>query len=190
MNIELNVNGKLYRCLLSKLEKTRATFKDCDQNGNEVKKTFIPAKTEYHNASGVEIPNDEIYKLIGGKPRARARRTKLIENAKLVPLSDVEDLIIEGYYLVETEGLNEYLRTKKRALRFAFTNGNGFKVYEAYLIPFKDVVIMVTGLGSLAEEVKNICSGRFSGEKKRQIMENSNVPRMKEEELFNELMEA
>jgi len=185
--LDIYVNKEIFRCLMTKIEKGRAKFKDCDEQGRPVTKEYTPAKTKYSDVDGNVLMRDEIFKLIKDKARARTKQTKIIKNPELVLASEMEDFIVEGYYLLECEGFNEHLKSTGKVIKTAYTSGNGYKVYEAFIMPFRDEVIMVLGLGRLTDEIKNITAGRLSPEKKRQIMENSNVPRMKEEELLNDL---
>jgi len=107
----------------------------CDSEGNVLKKVVKQTKREptiYINEETQE-EHEQVFRLIKNKPMAKLNKTKEVINYKEVDKSEVDDLIIEKQYIVECDELLDNLKTTNKVLKFGFTNGNGFKVFKAYI---------------------------------------------------------
>src|SRR3989304_2305881 len=86
-----------------------------------------------------DTPKDNMvfYKLRIGNYEVRytplSPETKEVTNFIEVKNNEVEDLLTEKVYVMDCPLLFEKLQKEKKALKFAFSNGNGFKVYLAYV---------------------------------------------------------
>ncbi len=120
----------------------------CDSEGKPLTKIAGHYDKGYflNEQTGEKI--ESAFKLINGKPYAKLQKTKVVQNYKEVDVCEVEDLLQERVYLVECDTLLRELRDTQKALKFGFSNGNGFKVYKAYLYPskiYKDYLFMSLG---------------------------------------------
>ena len=107
-------------------------FPYCDSDGNELKRVVEGrGKTTFINPKGEKVLN--AFRLVKGKPMAKLSKTKEVDNYKEVDKNEVDDLIVEKQYIVESDILLNELKTTNKVLKFGFTFGNGFKVYKAYI---------------------------------------------------------
>jgi len=95
------------------------------------------SKAIYENNKGEQVSKEQVLRLINNKPLGKLSKTKEVKNYKEVDLKQKDDLIIEKSYLVCCDGLLNELETTGKALVFAYTSGNGYKVYKAFLYPSK-----------------------------------------------------
>lgn len=143
----------------------------CNAEGKEVKK--ISGKFEkgyFVDSEGNKI--DTAYRLINNKPYAKLTKTKEVNNYKEVELNEVEDLLQERVYLVESDSLLRELSESGKALKFGFTNGNGFKVYKAYIYPskiYKGYLFMSLGTTQISELITEIDEVKAQKKKAEQI---------------------
>ena len=108
----------------------------CDSEGKVLEKVTGKFEKGYFlNSNGEKV--DSAFRLINNKPYAKLQKTKEVTNYKEVDIKEVEDLLQERVYLIENDNLLEELKATGKALKFGFTNGNGFKVYKAYIYPSK-----------------------------------------------------
>lgn len=182
--LDIYMDKTLFDCRIAHIQKERFNFKDVDEEGNEVFKTFKPMEVRYYKneAKKEEISKSDVYKLVDGKVRNKLKRTKEIKNFKLVNPEEAKDLIIEQYYLVDCEALREYLIKKNKIISCIYSFGNGFKIYECYITPYKtNYLIMVLGFGRITEQIKELTANQLTEEQKRRIEEDSNVKRAETE---------
>jgi len=131
----------------------------CDKDGNELKKVSGKFEKGYFINEKTNEKHDTAFRLINGKPFAKLQKTKEVKAYKEVELSEVEDLLLERQYLVECDTLLNDLLASGKALKFGFTNGNGFKVFKAYLYPsqiYKGFLFMSCGTTQISELVREV----------------------------------
>lgn len=125
-------------------------FPYCDKDGNILKKV-IPQKSAEYKTYFIDSKGNRqetAFRLIKGKARAKLDKTKEVNNFIEVKNNEVEDLLTERFYVVDCPLLFEKLKKEKKALKFAFSNGNGFKVYLAYIHSsslYPDILFMSLG---------------------------------------------
>ena len=134
-------------------------YDNCDSQGNVLKKVTGKFEKGYYlnEKTGEQIGT--AFKLINGKPYAKLQKTKEVTNYKEVDINEVEDLLQERVYLIDCPTLLEELKTTEKALKFGFTNGNGFKVYKAYVYPskiYKGYLFMCLGTTQISELIMEI----------------------------------
>lgn len=131
----------------------------CDSNGNILEKvTGHYEKSVFINPQ-TQQKHDTAFRLINNKPYAKLLKTKEVTTFKEVEISEVEDLLQERLYLAENDELYYYLSERQKAIKFGFTNGNGFKVYKAYLYPskiYKGFLLMSLGTTQISELITEI----------------------------------
>ena len=130
-----------------------------DKDGNElVEEVISKRKAVWKNKEGRIIENR--YKLINEKPMAKFKLIKEVPKEKVKEVSKVEayDLIVESVYKVECDLLFEHLKKSDKALKFHYSNGNGYKVYIAYITPFGENLIMYLGTDTLNNGLTRIGS--------------------------------
>lgn len=131
-------------------------FPKCDENGKiieEKKEDKKPSSYMDRKFKG------QIFRLINGKARAKLSRTKEIDNFLIVDSREIDDLLCERFYVVNCPLLLEKLKKEKKAWKFAFSFGNGFKVYLAYIHTselYKDVLFMTMGTAQKSNLIKEI----------------------------------
>lgn len=124
-----------YHLKYTPLKVDESEYPYCDKDGNILKKVMetTPAtpRSFFINDNGEKIT--DVFRLINGSPRAKLDKTKEVNKFKEVEVKEVEDLLTEKEYFVECDYLLNELKATGKALKFAFTNGNGFKVFKAYI---------------------------------------------------------
>ena len=142
------------------IDKDRKEFENCDSNGLLVKKIVEQKEVaHYENSEGKIVPKEQIVKLINGKPASKLSKTKVVSKYDIVSSTEAQDLLKEHYYQFvsstpSAEKLLEFLGSNGKALKFTFSNGNGYKVYQAYLINYQGVFVIVLGYGYLTEQIE------------------------------------
>jgi len=159
----------------------------CDENGKLLER--VSGKIERghflnENKEKVAIA----FRLINNKPYAKLSKTKEVNTYKEVELNEVEDLLQERVYLVDSDSLLNELKTTGKALKFGFTNGNGFKVYKAYLYPskiYKGYLFMSLGTTQISELITEISEIKAQQNKLNELTLNiSGINRAKVEDLI------
>ena len=140
--------------IVGKIEQKRQEYPYCDEKGNKVIVERERGKTIYKNKEGVII--NKVYRLINGKPFDKFKKTSVVSSFTEVPKTEVYDLINECCYLCKNNELKEYLKKGDKAIKFLYTNGNGYKGYVAYLTTYQDRLIMYLGFGSIIQQIKAI----------------------------------
>ena len=136
---------------IAKLSKERGLdlLPYCSSEGKEVERKQT-ARAEYKTfevETGKEYVG-RLYRMIKGKPMDKLPKTKEVSVYTEVDNKEVADLRIEDIYLAEGDILlYEKLMKEKKAYKFAFSNGNGFKVYIAYLVAEKGNLMLYLGWG-------------------------------------------
>jgi len=164
--------GRAYRTKIYRLNVKPTEFENCDKDGNVLKKisgTYTKGHFVNEN-TGEEYPT--AFKLRNGKPMGKISKTKEVSNYKEVDLVEAEDLIVEKEYLVVCDLLYDDLTSSGKALKFAFSNGNGYKVYFAYIKPselYEGYCVMNLGLGKKSEVITQIVEGLKEQKKVKEI---------------------
>jgi len=159
----------------------------CDKDGKPLKKVAGKFEKGYF-IDEKENRHDIAFKLINGKPYIKLQKTKETSNYKEVNINEVEDLLQERVYLVECDALLQELVNSEMALKFGFTNGNGFKVYKAYVYPskiYKGYLFMSLGTTQISEIIREINEVKKAKNKLEQIeVSIQGINRAKIEELI------
>jgi len=144
----------------------------CDKDGNILKKVAGKFEKGYFINEATGEKNNEAFRLINNKPYAKLQKTKEVNNYKEVEIKEVEDLLTESVYLVECDNLLNELNESGMALKFGFTNGNGYKVSKAYVYPskiYKGYLFMSLGRTQISELIGEIDSIKNDIKKAKQI---------------------
>jgi len=154
-----NLKVGSYDLKYSPLKTSIKDYPYCDSEGNILKRV-VEGKTNsfYINEKTQEkFPN--AFKLINNKPMAKLSKTKDVQNYKEVDIREINDLMIEKEYLVFSDLLLRDLKESGKTLKFGFTNGNGFKVFLAfvYINPlYPNLLFMALGNSKKSEMIKQI----------------------------------
>jgi len=135
--------------IVGRLFQERKSYPLCDKDGNLITTESTKGKREYKNSEGTLI--SATYRLINGKAMAKFSKTRDIKRFEEVSKTEVFNLRTEEYFFCNCDSLKEHLKQKDTALKFIYTNGNGFKAYESYLFVFQDELVMVCGFGQLSD---------------------------------------
>lgn len=144
----------------------------CDKEGNVLKRVVEGKTTAYYINEKTQEKHNIAFRLINNKPMAKLSKTKEVTNYKEVESKEVNDLIIEKEYLVFNDLLLRDLKDSKKVLKFGFTNGNGFKVYLAfiYINPlYPNLLFMCLGNAKKSEIIKQIKELQTQKEKLKSI---------------------
>jgi len=142
------------------IDKERKEFENCDSNGLLVKKVIEQKEiAHYENSEGKIVPKEQMVKLVSGKPASKLSKTKEVKDFSIATSTEAQDLLKEHYYQFvsstpSAEKLLEFLGSNGKALKFTFSNGNGYKVYQAYLMNYQGVFVIVLGYGYLTEQIE------------------------------------
>jgi len=169
------------------LKSREVNFPYCDKDGKLLKRVVEGKGTAYFiDNDGNKTQNS--FRLINGIARAKLSRTIEVNNFKEVDNSEVEDLLTEKCYYVESDLLLNELQDSDRALKFGFTFGNGFKVYKAYIHTSKlypNCLFMSCGTTQKSEVLSEIAEIRKQKNKAQQIdLTISGIERAKVEDLI------
>jgi len=147
-------------------------YLNCDKDGNELKRVSGKYEKGYFLNELTDEKHETSFKLINGKPYSKLSKTKEVNKFCEVDINEVEDLLQERVYLVECNSLLNDLQSKGKALKFGFTNGNGFKVYKAYLYLsklYKGFLFMSLGTTQISELVTELSEIKKQEETLKQI---------------------
>src|SRR3990167_7969622 len=128
-----NVRVGKYRLKYTPLKINETEYPYCDKEGNLLNKVVEGNQRESYFLDDKGNKSIIAFRLVNGKPRAKLDKTKDTDNFKEVESVEVEDLLTEKEYLVDSDFLLEELQNTGKAIKFGFTNGNGFKVFIAYV---------------------------------------------------------
>ena len=129
-------------------------YPNVDKDGNEVK--WVKGNTTrgyFVDKDGNKV--EDTFKLVNGKVRAKLEKTKETQKFKEVDITEVKDVIPKLYYYVECEELQKHL-TENKAVKFAYSSGNGYKAYYGYFFKLGKAVVMVAGETYLSEQMRGI----------------------------------
>ena len=96
---------------------------------------------------------------------------------------EASGLIVEQYYLVDCLELQQHLQFEDKAMKTIYTNGNGFKAYESYILNYKDHLIMMIGYGHIDQQIEELSANRIPLHQRAKILD-TEVERVDEAELF------
>jgi len=142
------------------IDKDRKDFENCDSNGLLVKKIVEQKEVaHYENSEGKVVPKEQMVKLVNGKPASKLPKTKEINRYDLVSSTEAQDLLKEHYYQFvsstpSAEKLKDFLTQKDKALKFKYSNGNGYKGYDGYLVVINGTFVIMLGYGKLSEQIE------------------------------------
>jgi len=174
-----------FKCRINKVEKEREKFVDCDEEGNLIR-CKCDRRIKKYFCGEREIDKYEVFKLVNGKPRRKLQRTKEVEEGdfEYVNPDELKDMIIETYYVIDCDKLRSEILKKQKIIKFLFTNGNGFKVYESFILPYKKYLIMVLCWGKLDIQIHELL-GNYTTLTEKENAYESNVNRSSESEIFD-----
>ena len=150
-------------------------FSYCNKDG-EILTKIIPPKTQEVKTYFVDSKGnkyDTAFRLIKGLPRAKLSKTKEVNNFVEVKSKEVEDLLTERFYFVDCPLLFDKLQSEKKALKFCFSNGNGYLVYLAYIHTselYPDCLFMSCGRTQKSNLIKDII-GVIQNQKQVRVLE-------------------
>ena len=130
-------------------------YQDVDINGKPLKWIKGSATRGYFVDSD-EKKAEKGYKLINGKVMDKLEKTKEVKMYREVDRKEVDNLMKEAYYYVDCDELKEQLQDSNKALKIAYSNGNGFKLYFGYISLFGNALILFLGRGFLSEQINQI----------------------------------
>lgn len=150
-------------------------FPFCDKDGNLLKKVIPPKPAEMKTFFVDNAGNSHAvaFRLIKGQARAKLSKTKEVNNFIEVKNSEVEDLLTEKFYVCDCALLLEKLQKERKALKFGYTAGNGYKVYLAYLHTselYPDLLFMSLGQAQKSKLITEIV-GQMKNQEKKRIVE-------------------
>jgi len=154
-----NLQVGKYQIKYTPLKAETKEYPYCDKDGNPVKKVMPVNKEKSYFIDDKGTKTFNAFRLINGNPRAKLSKTKEVSVFKEVDKNEVEDLLIEKQYLVDCSYLLEDLKTTGKCLKFGFTNGNGYKVFKAYIHRsnlYKDLLFMSLGITQKSEIIQNL----------------------------------
>ena len=176
-----------YDTEVSPLNPKSENFKDCDKDGNVLtKKAGTYTRGTYINETTGE-EHEVAFKLIKGKAMGKLSKTKEVQNFKEVDVREQDDLIIEKEYLMKSDWLLQELKTTGKALKFAYTSGNGYKVYFAYVKPhpiYTDYLSMVLGTTKKSEIIEGLIQAEEEKAKVKTCIEAIGVDKAQVEDLI------
>lgn len=132
MMVWYNLTIGKYHLKYTPLKSETKSYEDVDKDGNPLKRVVEGHRITYF-IDDKGNKHDRAFKLINGKPYAKLDKTKVVNTFKEVDKKEVDDLLTEKEYLVECDYLLDDLSNSGKALKFGFSNGNGFKTYLAYV---------------------------------------------------------
>lgn len=142
-------------------------MEDVDGNCGVVSKKMVgKGETHYYNADGVEIPKTMVFKKMtmkdgSGKAVSKLKATKDVPVSEKIEYDISEELRgfqeVELMYVVNMtdKTLKSEIIDKGHSYKFTFTNGNGFKIYRAYLTRLKGKIVMYGCLGNAMKKVED-----------------------------------
>jgi len=154
--------GNKHKVKYTPIHTPETEYEDVDSDGTPLKKVAGSFTKGYwlNEKTGQRV--EKAYKLINGQVSSGwTGRTKEVSDDELfyVDEQEVEDLITEHTFLVESQRLFNELKEKKQALLFPIWVGNGFKIYKAYITPSKlydGFCLMKCGRGQLSEQIGKV----------------------------------
>lgn len=166
-----NIKVGIWDLKYTPISPTEKEYIDVDEKGNILKRVSGTFTRGYFVNEATGEQHAQAFKLINGKPLGKLSLTKVAVNYKEVEQQEVEDLIIEKQYLVECDPLLKDLKDSRKALKFGYTSGNGFKVYFAYVFPsqYAGFLEMVLGTTKKSEVILGIMDNAQKVKKAKQI---------------------
>jgi len=171
-----------WKCKITPIKQPKKEYENVDENGEPLKRVSGSyTKGHFEKSDGTIV--EKAYKLINNKVVDKLTKTKEVVVYKEVDRKEVNNLISETYYYVDSEELKEELKSSGKALKFAYTNGNGFKIYIAYITLFGNALIMCCGLGYLSEQIEQIDDSKVAQQLLDELKDVGKVEKLKVEEL-------
>lgn len=148
----------------------------CDDKGNLLKYVSGGFNEGYFEDSEGNRHDNHFF-LINGKPYAKLDKTKETDRYIEVDRAEVDDLIIEKEYVVDSASLYEELSNSGKALKFGLSFGGGgkfgsVKTYYAYIHTselYKGYLFMSCGTTKKSEAMNEIVESMKQSEKMKQL---------------------
>ena len=144
---------------MTPLNPLKVEYANVDKDGNpltRVKGTFERGHF-VNETTGETTPT--AYKLIKGIAMGKIAKTKEVGLYREVDLKEIDDILEEKRYLVESEYWLDELSQSGKALKFGFASGNGYKVYKGYLYPsqvYNGFLMLKLGTTQISEIVGEV----------------------------------
>jgi len=149
-----------YEVKYTPLKTTTTDYPYCDSDGNLLKRIVEGGNRKVFFINEQTQEKHEVaFRLINNKPMDKLSKTKEVSNYKEVDKKEINDLIIEKEYLVFNDLLLRDLKENDKVLKFGFTNGNGFKVFLAFIYVnplYPDLLFMCLGNSKKSTLIKEI----------------------------------
>ena len=160
-----------WACKITPINPTPREYQDVDKDGNPLKRVKGEFTKGYFVNEETDEKHENAFKLINGTPRGKLSKTKEVSNYREVELKEVENVIVEKQYLVEGDLLLQELKESGKALKFAYTGGNGYKVYVGYLYPsiYEGFLELACGTTLKSEVIKDIIDNKAQAKKLQKI---------------------
>ncbi|MCH7851010.1 MAG: hypothetical protein IH845_05190 [Nanoarchaeota archaeon] len=167
-----NLRVGSYDLKYTPLKTTIKEYPYCDSKGNILKRVVEGKTNSYYINEETQEKFPNAFRLINNQAMAKLSKTKDVQNYKEVNSKEIQDLIIEKEYLVFNDLLLRDLKASGKTLKFGFTNGNGFKVFLAfiYINPlYPELLFMALGNAKKSEIIKQIAELQVQKDKIKSI---------------------
>jgi len=154
-----NLKIGVHNLKITPLNPIEKEYPYCDKDGKLLRKVAGKFEKGFFINDETQEKHETAFRLINNKPYSKLSKTKEVNTFKEVDITEVEDLLTEKQYLVENDILLKELTDKGTALKFGYTNGNGFKVFKGYLYPskiYKNYLIISLGTTQISEIIRDI----------------------------------
>ena len=151
--------GEKHKVKYTPLNPIKKEYESCDKEGNVLKK--VSGKFERGHFINEETgeKHDKAFKLIKGKASSGFTGKIAKLDVKEVSINEVDDLLVEKEFLVDSQKLYDELIKDNKSLLSAGWFGNGYKAYKVYIEAsklYKGYCNMKCGTTSKSEIITDI----------------------------------
>jgi len=151
--------GEKHKVKYTPLNPIKKEYESCDKEGNILKK--VSGKFERGHFINEETgeKHDKAFKLIKGKASSGFTGKIAKLDVKEVSINEVDDLLVEKEFLVDSQKLYDELIKDNKSLLSAGWFGNGYKAYKVYIEAsklYKGYCNMKCGTTSKSEIITDI----------------------------------
>lgn len=105
----------------------------CDENKTILEYVKGTRTNGYYVNPVTKEKVNKTFMLVNGEPKEKFERTKETDKFKFVDKNEIADLVNPKMYIVESDGLKEFLSSKQQALKFGISFGGKSKPYFAII---------------------------------------------------------